>query len=69
MYGRYGVDSLGKFLVVLAFITIIFGNIFESDIRTILSSDRANAIKDGFQNKTAVEDLCLRCPYARRFKV
>ena len=49
--------------------TIPLGNIFESDIRTILSSDRANAIKDGFQNKTAVEDLCLRCPYARRFKV
>jgi MoaA/NifB/PqqE/SkfB family radical SAM enzyme len=48
---------------------IPLGNIFESDIRTILSSDRANAIKDGFQNKTAVEDLCLRCPYARRFKV
>lgn len=48
---------------------ISLGNIFESDIRTILSSDRANAIKDGFQNKTAVEDLCLRCPYARRFKV
>ena len=48
---------------------IPLGNIFESDIRTILSSDRANAIKDGFQKKTAVEDLCLRCPYARRFKV
>ena len=48
---------------------IPLGNIFESDIRTILSSERANAIKDGFQNKTAVEDLCLRCPYARRFKV
>ena len=49
--------------------SIPLGNIFTSDIRTILASDRVNAIKDGFKNKTAVEDLCRRCPYARRFKV
>ena len=45
------------------------GNIFESDVRTILSSDRALAIKSGFAKKTASEELCRRCPYARRFKV
>jgi radical SAM protein with 4Fe4S-binding SPASM domain len=45
------------------------GNIFESDIREILNSDRAQNIKKGFSDKCAVEDLCRRCPYARRFKV
>ena len=45
------------------------GNIFESDIRNILSSQRATDIKNGFSQKRAVEDLCRRCPYARRFKV
>lgn len=45
------------------------GNIFEADIRNILSSERATNIKNGFSQKRAVEDLCRRCPYARRFKV
>ena len=49
--------------------SIPLGNIFESDIRTILSSERATAIKDGFAKKLATEELCRRCPYARRFKV
>ena len=48
---------------------IPLGNIFESDIRTILTSERAIAIKEGFSKKLAVEDLCRRCPYARRFKI
>ena len=48
---------------------IALGNIFESDIRTILASDRALAIKQGFSKKLAVEDLCKRCGYARRFKI
>lgn len=37
MYGRYGVDSLGKFLVAFAFITIILANIFDSGIFSLLS--------------------------------
>ena len=45
------------------------GNIFETDIRTILSSERALAIKQGFAKKLAVEPLCRRCGYARRFKI
>ncbi len=45
------------------------GNIFESDIREILSSDRAIAIKNGFAAKRATEPLCRRCGYARRFKI
>lgn len=48
---------------------IPLGNIFEQDIRKILSSDRASAIKERFSKKLAVEELCRRCPYARRFKV
>lgn len=48
---------------------ISLGNIFESDIRSILSSERALAIKQGFSEKKATEDLCKRCPYARRFKL
>lgn len=45
------------------------GNIFESDIRNILASEKALAIKEGFVKKKAVEELCRRCRYARRFKV
>ena len=45
------------------------GNIFEQDIRSILSSDRAIAIKEGFETKKAVEELCKKCKYSRRFKV
>ena len=45
------------------------GNIFETDIRAILASPRAVAIAEGFQKKTACEELCKRCGYARRFKI
>ena len=48
---------------------ISLGNIFEKDIRSILDSERARNIKDGFSKKLAVEELCCRCPYARRFKI
>jgi len=37
MYGRYGVDSLGKFLVALAFITIILANITDRGIFSYIS--------------------------------
>lgn len=49
--------------------SVPLGNIFETDIRDILSSERALAIKQGFAEKKAVEELCKRCPYARRFKI
>ena len=48
---------------------IPLGNIFTDDIRSILASERATAIANGFSKKTAVEELCKRCPYARRFKI
>ena len=46
---------------------INLGNCLESDLASILSSERALAMKKGFQNNKLVEDLCQRCPYIRRF--
>ena len=43
------------------------GNIFNTPIQNILSSPRAEAIRDGFSRRCAVESLCRRCGYARRF--
>lgn len=46
---------------------IALGNIFESSMEEILSSPRARAIYDGFSRRLAVEELCRKCGYARRF--
>ena len=46
---------------------IALGNVFEEDVATILQSERARAIADGFRCGTASEDLCRRCGYAQRF--
>lgn len=46
---------------------IALGNIFESSMEEILSSPRAQAIYDGFSRRRAVEELCRKCGYARRF--
>ena len=49
---------------------ITLGNILEGDnLAEILASDRAEKIRQGFLARCAVEDLCHRCGYARRFKV
>lgn len=48
---------------------MVLGNIFENDIRSILSSPRATAITEGFKAKHAAEELCRHCGYATRFKV
>lgn len=47
---------------------IPLGNLFEQDLAEILLSSRAKAIFDGFSGGTAVEPLCRRCGYARRFR-
>lgn len=47
---------------------IALGNLFEQEMEEILNSTRAKAIYDGFSRKEAVEPLCRRCGYARRFK-
>lgn len=46
---------------------IALGNLFESSIDKIMSTERARAIYDGFSRRQAVEELCRRCGYARRF--
>ncbi len=47
---------------------LALGNIFEQNIEDILSSPRAKRIFDGFTSRTATEELCRKCGYARRFK-
>ena len=46
---------------------ISLGNIHESQIEEILASERATAIREGFKRRCAVEELCRKCEYARRF--
>ena len=46
---------------------IALGNLFQQSLEEILSSPRAQALYDGFSRRVAVEPLCRRCGYARRF--
>ena len=46
---------------------ISLGNLYETDLQTILDTPRAKCICSGFQNHTAMEELCRKCGYARRF--
>ena len=46
---------------------IALGNLFESSLETILASRRAQNIYQGFRNRKAMEELCRKCGYARRF--
>lgn len=45
------------------------GNVFESPLDDILTSERARRIAEGFERRRPAENLCLRCGYAQRFKV
>ena len=45
------------------------GNVYKDELKSILSSERAIAIREGFKCRRAVEDLCKKCGYARRFKI
>ncbi len=49
--------------------TMALGNIFESDIDKILSSERARDIYDGFTARTPSEELCKTCGFASRFNI
>ena len=46
---------------------IALGNLFRQDMTEILDSPRAKALYDGFSARTASEELCRHCGYARRF--
>ena len=47
---------------------IALGNLLEQSMEEILSSPRAQALYNGFSRREAVEPLCRRCGYARRFE-
>ena len=47
--------------------TLALGNLLESPLDEILQSPRARAIYDNFTNRRAIEPLCRRCDYAKRF--
>lgn len=46
---------------------INLGNIFESDLKDIINSERALNIYNGFSNRKACEELCKKCSFARKF--
>ena len=46
---------------------IPLGNLYEQTLEEILNSPRAKALYDGFSCRKAVEELCRKCGYARRF--
>lgn len=46
---------------------IALGNVFTDSLEEILQSKRVKAIQDGFRRRRAVEELCRKCGYARRF--
>lgn len=47
---------------------IALGNLFTQEISDILQSQRAKNIYNGFSDRTAIEELCRKCGYARRFQ-
>lgn len=47
---------------------ICLGNVLEERLENILNSPRANAIRQGFGQGKAVEELCKRCQYRLRFR-
>ena len=46
---------------------INLGNIFTDDLQDILHGERAVNLREGFKQRKAVEELCRKCGYARRF--
>ena len=46
---------------------IELGNLFESPLTTILSSDRARELRLGFDQHLRKEELCQKCSYINRF--
>lgn len=43
------------------------GNVHEQSFGEIIEGKRANAIYDGFSRRQAVEELCRKCGYRKRF--
>lgn len=47
---------------------IKLGNIFSDDLSSIINSERALNIYNGFTNRKVIEELCKKCQYKKRFK-
>ena len=47
---------------------IALGNLFTQELSDILQTQRAKNIYNGFSDRTAIEELCRKCGYARRFQ-
>ena len=43
------------------------GNLFSQSLKEIMSTEKARRIYNGFSQRKAMEELCRRCGYARRF--
>ncbi len=48
---------------------ISLGNIYEESFESIINSPRAIRIYEGFSNRKAVEELCRKCGYRKKFGV
>lgn len=48
--------------------SLALGNLFDTPLQEILEGTRARAMYDGFTQRRAVEALCRRCGYAKRFQ-
>ena len=46
---------------------IPLGNVFKQPLEEIIHSKRAKALYEGFSNRCAVEELCKKCGYAKRY--
>lgn len=46
---------------------LALGNLFAQSVEEILQTPRAKTIYEGFSRRIAVEELCRKCGYARRF--
>jgi radical SAM protein with 4Fe4S-binding SPASM domain len=48
--------------------TIALGNIFDQPLDQILNGERAQRVYRGFTERTAAEELCRKCGYAKRHR-
>lgn len=47
--------------------TLTLGNLFDTSLDAILSSEKAEEIRKGFSNGHCTQELCRKCQYATRF--
>jgi radical SAM protein with 4Fe4S-binding SPASM domain len=47
---------------------INLGNIFKTDFKSILNSERSKKMREGFKKHILTEELCQKCSFIRRFE-